>query len=338
MPKPIRSRQDAALITIHDLCDDFIARCHAKNLTPRTIEWYEMRIRCFSRWCEDNGMRMARSLSTEALEQYLIDEQSRGISPNTVHSMAQMVKTLCRFGYRKGYMPDIITGQFEMPKVPQVLIETFTDDQLRALLNAPSPRRWSGVRDRAILLMLLDTMARLSEIADLSERDVELDDRIIRVMGKGRKERELPIGKAAALAAGRYRRSVADLQPDDPFFISQYGKKLDRRSIYDLVRQYGQRAGIKGVRCSPHTLRHTGAKRFILNGGDVFTLQRMLGHTTMYMVRRYVQLSNLDVRQQHARFSPADSLLRKPTPTRGQSAKRNRTPDLSGIDALDDGL
>lgn len=325
MPKPIRSRQDAALITIHDLCDDFIARCHAKNLTPRTIEWYEMRIRCFSRWCEDKGIRMARSLSTGALEEYLITEQSRGISANTVHSMAQMVKTLCRFGHRKGYMPDIITGQFEMPKVPQVLIETFTDVQLRALLNAPSSRKWTGVRDRAVMLMLLDTMARLSEIADLRDRDVDLEERLIRVMGKGRKERELPLGKAAALAATRYRRSVADLEPEDPFFITQYGKKFDRRSIYDLVRQYGMKAGIKGVRCSPHTLRHTGAKRFILNGGDVFTLQKMLGHTTMYMVRRYVQLSNLDVRQQHARFSPADSLLRKPAPDRSQSKKPKGT-------------
>lgn len=105
MPKPIRSRQDAALITLQDLCDDFLARCHAKNLTPRTIEWYEMRIRCFSRWCEDQGIHMARGLSTEALEQYLTDEQSRGISPNTVRGMAQMVKTLCRFGHRKVTCP-----------------------------------------------------------------------------------------------------------------------------------------------------------------------------------------------------------------------------------------
>lgn len=139
------------------------------------------------------------------------------------------------------------------------------------------------------------------------------------------KERELPIGKATALAATRYRRSVADLEPDDPFFISQYGKKLDRRSIYYLVKQYGLKVGIKGVRCSPHTLRHTGAKQFILNGGDVFTLQKMLGHSTMYMVRRYVQLSNLDVRQQHARFSPADSLLRKPSPNSSHGPKRGRS-------------
>lgn len=336
MPKPIRSRQDAALITIHDLCDDFVARCHAKNLTPRTIEWYEMRIRRFIRWCEDNGIMMARRLSTEALEQYLISEQSRGISPNTVHSMAQMAKTLCLFGYRKGYMPDIITGQFEMPKVPDVLIETFTDEQLKALLNAPSSRKWTGVRDRAILLMLLDTMARLSEIADLRDSDVNLEERVIKVMGKGRKERELPLGKAAALAATRYRRSVADLESEDPFFISQYGKKLDRRSIYFLVREYGLKAGIKGVRCSPHTLRHTGAKRFILNGGDVFTLQRLLGHTTMYMVRRYVQLSNLDVRAQHARFSPADSLLRRPAPDRSEGKKRPKgsSPGV-GVDGDD---
>lgn len=336
MPKPVRSRQDAALITLHDLCDDFIARCHAKNLSPRTIEWYDMRIRRFTRWCEDNGITMARRLTTEVLEDYLTAEASRDISPNTVHSMAQMVKTLCRFGHKRGYMADIITGQFEMPKVPEVLIETFSDDQLRTLLNTPNSRRWTGVRDRAILLMLLDTMGRLSEIAELRDRDVNIEERVIKVMGKGRKERELPLGKAAALATKRYRRSVADLEPDDPFFISQYGKKLDRRSIYALVREYGMKADIKGVRCSPHTLRHTGAKRFILNGGDVFTLQKLLGHTTMYMVRRYVQLTNLDVRQQHEKFSPADSLLRKPKPDRTGGKKRPKGSNVRHLNAPDD--
>lgn len=166
------------------------------------------------------------------------------------------------------------------------------------------------------MLMMFDTMARLSEIAALRDKDVDLDERVIRVMGKGRKERDIPLGKAAALAATRYRRTVKDLEPEDAFFITQQGLAMNRRTIYDLIRNHGLKAGIKGVRCSPHTLRHTGAKLFILNGGDVFSLQKLLGHTTMYMVRRYVQLTDIEVRKQHAQFSPGDRLLSRPTPIR----------------------
>ena len=84
-----------------------------------------------------------------------------------------------------------------------------------------------------------------------------------------------------------------------------------------MMANSGRVARIEGVRCSPHTLRHTGAKRFILAGGDVFTLQKLLGHTTLVMVRRYVELADVDVKAQHQRFSPADSLLRRPSPKRG---------------------
>lgn len=102
-----------------------------------------------------------------------------GISENTLRTTAQSLKTFCRFGHQRREMPDIITGQFEMPKVPEVLIPTFTDEQLKSLLGAPNPRKWVGIRDRAIMMMLFDTMARLSEITNLRERDVNLAERVI---------------------------------------------------------------------------------------------------------------------------------------------------------------
>jgi integrase/recombinase XerD len=81
--------------------------------------------------------------------------------------------------------------------------------------------------------------------------------------------------------------------------------------VHELVARYGKKAGIEGVRSSPHTLRYTRAKRFIMAGGDVFTLQKLLGHTTLFMVRRYVEMTSIDVQAQHERYSPADSLLRQ---------------------------
>lgn len=109
-------------------------------------------------------------------------------------------------------------------------------------------------------------------------------------------------------------RTVAQHQWSDPCFISRTGRRLTRDGIAAAMRTYARRAGIRGVRSSPHTLRHTGAKRFILGGGDVFTLQKLLGHRSLTMVRRYVELAAADVRVQHERHSPADTLLRRPHP------------------------
>jgi integrase/recombinase XerD len=303
---PLRVREE----TLHDLRDEFLLRCQAKNLSARTIQWYEERTRLFVDWCEARRIERAAELTTSVLEEYVIELRASGLAPNTVRGYAQILKTMARLGHRKGLIPVDITTDFEMPKVPQLVIPTFSDEQLRALLKQPDARTWVGVRDRAILLTFLDTLVRVSELVGLNAEDVDLRERTMRVMGKGAKERDLPLGQAATQALRRYKRALADLRPGDPFFISRYAGRITRKSVHEMVARYGKKAGIEGVRCSPHTLRHTGAKRFILAGGDVFTLQKLLGHTTLFMVRRYVEMTTIDVNAQHERFSPADSLFR----------------------------
>jgi len=316
MARPAGRSISAREATIADLRDEFLDRCRAKNLSVRTLEWYEDRTRRFAGWCFDSGILLAKDLATEDLEAFIRSLQNGRYRPQTVRGFAQVAKTLSLFGQRKGFLSSDITRDFEMPRVPKTVIETFSDEQLESLLNRPDPRRWKGIRDRALLLTLLDTMARVSELAGINAVDVDIEGRSIRVMGKGRKERDLPLGRTTARALQKYRNAVDGLRPDDPFFISYRGKRLDRSVISEMVGTYGRQAGVTGVRCSPHTLRHTGAKRFILAGGDVFTLQKLLGHTSLVMVRRYVELGSVDVAVQHDRFSPADSLLRRPTPIR----------------------
>jgi integrase/recombinase XerD len=314
MARPLGNVYASHETTIEDLREEFLARARAKNLAARTIEWYDRHSLGFERWCTSHGVELARDLRGSHLDDFLVSMHETGVSPHTVRGAARTIKALSRFGFRKEYIPTEITKDFTMPKVPQVIIETFNDEQLRALLGAPDQRKWVGLRDRAMLTLMLDTLARVSEVTGLNVENVDLEDRSIRVMGKGRKERDIPFGQVAAQAMHRYARSVEDQRSDDPFFISYRGRRMKREDVASSMRGYGLKARIEGVRCSPHTLRHTGAKRFILNGGDVFTLQKLLGHTTLVMVRRYVELASVDVRRQHERFSPADSLLRRPTP------------------------
>lgn len=314
MARPLGNAYAYREPTLDDLREEFLARAHAKNLAPRTIEWYERHTASFRDWCTALGIIAAAELRSSDLDDYLVTLHAGGAAPHTVHGAGQVVKSVARFGFRKGYFAEEISRDFTLPKVPEIIIATFSDDQLRALFEAVDQRRWTGIRDRAILILLLDTLARVSEITGLNLEDVDLEVRCIRVMGKGRRERELPLGQVAAQALRRYVRTVADHDTGDPFFISRTGGRMTREGVASAMRTYARRASIRGVRSSPHTLRHTGAKRFILSGGDVFTLQKLLGHRSLAMVRRYVELAAADVRHQHDRHSPADTLLRRPRP------------------------
>lgn len=238
------------------------------------------RTRRFADWCAVQGIAFPSDLRCSDLEQFVLHCHRQGFAPNTVHGYAQVLKALCRLGHRVGYIPEDISSGFELPRVPRTIVPTFSDEQLQAVLAVPDQRTWLGISDRAMLLVFLDTLIRVSELVGLDAGDIDFDEGVIRVMGKGGNDRRVPFGTATAQALRRYRAAVEDLRPGDPFFITRYGRRTSRWAVHAMIAERGRMAGIEGVRCSPHTMRHTGAKRFILAGGDVFTLQKLLGHTT----------------------------------------------------------
>lgn len=139
-------------------------------------------------------------------------------------------------------------------------------------------------------------------------KDIDKTDSTVRVMGKGSKERDVHFGVIARRAMMEYQERLVDLETDY-LVVTEYGKPMQARIAHEQIARYGANAGIQGIRVSPHTFRHTFAKNWIANGGDVFSLQKMLGHTTMEMVRRYVNLANDDVAKAHRSYSPADRML-----------------------------
>jgi site-specific recombinase XerD len=163
------------------------------------------------------------------------------------------------------------------------------------------------VRDRAIVVLFFDTGLRLSELAGLRPCDLRPDGSA-KVMGKGARERVVPVGSAARQALLRYLRQEGGSDPNQPIFRSRRHGPLTARSIQQVFKRLKARAGIPG-RCSPHTLRHTFARAFLVNGGDAFSLQRILGHATLDMVKRYVALADSDLAVRHRTASPADRLL-----------------------------
>ncbi len=132
-------------------------------------------------------------------------------------------------------------------------------------------------------------------------------DGTLKVMGKGAKERIVPVGGTARTAIVRYMGQRGAGAPDEPLFLGRRGA-LDWRGMQQVLKRLKGRAGITG-RCSPHSLRHTFARSYLVNGGDVFSLQRILGHTTLDMVKRYVALADVDLVARHRVASPADRLM-----------------------------
>jgi integrase/recombinase XerD len=159
---------------------------------------------------------------------------------------------------------------------------------------------------------MLDSGIRVSEMTGITLGDVNLAEGYIKISaGKGANERIVPIGSLVQRSLWKYinhHRPQPLTQTVTRLFLNQKGLPLTRNGVQQMLRRLGRRASITGVRCSPHTLRHTFAKNYLLNGGDIFSLQKILGHSSLSSVRLYLNLFATDIKKQHQRFSPIDNL------------------------------
>jgi integrase/recombinase XerD len=148
---------------------------------------------------------------------------------------------------------------------------------------------------------------RVSELTNLKIEDIDWTENMFLIMGKGRKERIVPFSSRLKRVLWKYLNKRSYIE-NDYLFLDIYGEKMTRHAVQQMTSKYGKKAKITKVRVSPHTFRHTFSKMWILNGGDIFSLQKILGHTTMDMVRNYVNLASSDVQIQHKKFSPLDRM------------------------------
>jgi integrase/recombinase XerD len=181
--------------------------------------------------------------------------------------------------------------------------------------------------------MLFDTGIRCSELTGLRISDVNLESRLIKVTGKGNKERQVPIGAKVQKALWKYlqfQRPAAATPRYDQVFLTLEGYPIAKDRLETVVERYGQKAAITGVRVSPHTFRHTMAVFFLRNGGDVFSLQRILGHSSLEVLKGYVNLAQADISRVHQKNSPADNLeFKGPKSPINNKGKMNRGENVS---------
>jgi site-specific recombinase XerD len=245
--------------------------------------------------------------------------QSGHLSGHSINSYMRALQAFWSWLEKEEFISENPFDRLKIPKAPKKVIPTFSKEQLQQIFDAVDTASSVGYRDYTIMLVLLDTGIRCSELNGLRLGDVNLESRLLRVWGKGSKERLVPIGarvqKAIWKYINRYRPEPATPRYEQAF-LTRDGRPLTKDRLEAIVERYGRKAGIKGVRVSPHTFRHTMAVTFLRNGGDVFSLQRILGHSQLEVLRGYINLAQSDISRVHQRNSPADNLgfvLRTPT-------------------------
>jgi site-specific recombinase XerD len=269
--------------------------------TPRTQGWYLEKLSRFVAWCAAQGVQTVDQITAPAIRRFLAAMQERRnahtgqpISTFTLHGYAQVVKGFLNWCAKEELISEKLPKRIEMPRVEQKVIETFSPDQIKRLFaacaTAPTPALLA--RDRAILSLLLDTGIRASELCHLMLTGVFLTpaDAFIRVQGKGRKEREIGLGNEARAALHRYlTRYRKAPKAEQHVFLTRSQTPLGLTGLASMIRHLRDVGKVKGVRCSPHTFRHTFAVNYLQAGGDIYRLSRLLGHTSVQVTEQYLK-------------------------------------------------
>ncbi|UBH21943.1 tyrosine-type recombinase/integrase [Macrococcus armenti] len=295
--------------TFDEAVSSLLADNKYRNLSPHTNRYYKEHLRIFKRiytelYNQPPPLALNRA-HISAFIDYRINTSSN--EKNGVETSLRALKRYCTFIQSKGWAQDNPFNNFVMPKVKAPIIETFSDTQILKMLNACDTDTFVGYRDYVLILFMLDTGVRLRELCDISLSDINLEDNYVKVFGKNQTYRNIPIAATLKTALRKYI-DVRGESPSDALFISQNDTALRPRSVQNRLERYGRAAGIDNVRVSPHTFRHTFAKMYVQNGGNIFVLQDILGHSTLEMVRVYVRMYSSDIRRDHAKHSPLNRL------------------------------
>ncbi len=283
----------------------------AEGKSPKTVVWYREMLSGFTRFIMSAGEAsvLANFNATEVRE-FIIHEQGRELSPFTIQAKVRALKAFSSWLYSEGYTGDNLLSNIKVPKAPSKMIQPLAETEINRLLGSQNPLTAIGSRNIAILVTLLDCGLRSSELCNVLFEDAHIEEGYMKVLGKGNKERVVPIGSLAQKVLWRYVfhfRPAPLGETNEYLFLSLDGKHLGPNSIKLLLKRLGKRAGVP--RLHAHLCRHTYATSFLNQRcGDVFRLQQILGHTTLEMVRRYVHFSSTqDMIQGHV-SSPLDRI------------------------------
>lgn len=302
------SRPENYAPSLRELIEKFLLGLRAEaGLAENTITAYRTDLRALADYCERASVAF-RQISPNDIQGFLISlKEQDGLALNSISRRLIAVKVFCRFCFHRGHIERDVAALMEMPKKWQSLPQVLNYRQVDELLTMPSDDDPLAVRDHAILELFYATGVRVSELVGLRLDDVHLDVGYLRCMGKGRKERIVPVGARAIEAVSHYltrlRPQLADGRSTDRLFLSRTGRPIDRTNCWRLVVKYARRMGLTG-KLSPHTLRHCFATHLLAGGADLRVVQEMLGHSDISTTQIYTHVDHSRLKAVHQKFHP----------------------------------
>ncbi len=309
------------------LTESYAICLSTEGKSRKTIEWYTANLNRFARFLEDNrlpicvneiGIVEARlfishlQTRVKRWENHYNIKDDKPLSAFSVQGYARTIKAFWSWLLDESYISRNTMAGLKLPKTPRKIISTFSQEEIQKLLAGTDKKSSKGFRNFTMILLLLDTGIRLSELIGLQINDVDFLQSCLVINGKGNKERVVPFGTQVRRILRRYIMHFRP-EPDSPrtgeVFLTDEGLPLKPRAVQSMLIRLGKKARLSGTRLNPHRFRHTFAKNYLMNGGDIFSLQKILGHTSLEVVKIYVNLVTSDILQQHRKYSPVDNAM-----------------------------
>ena len=291
----------------------FHIRCVSMNLSKRTMDTYSFQIKRFVLFLDRKYGKMdLEDISPECIRGFIADQYNKGYSPTTVHGTYRCINTFFRFLYGDGYIPRNPMENIPKPKVPKKHARTFNTEEIKKILSCFRLDSFCGIRNYTIVNLLFGTGMRRMEMLNLTLSDVDLTESKICVMGKGNIERNISITQTLRTILRRYIKAREEHlkhigETNEYLLVTKEGRHMSQWTLKELFKKIKEDTGIKGNRVSPHTWRHTFAKTFLLNGGNLFALQKILGHSDITTTQIYVEYTDKELPAQMGRYSPLES-------------------------------
>ena len=283
--------------------DDFLTFLTVeKGYSKNTIEAYKNDLSQFAQYLQEQGIDDWRKVRKESLTDFILDmKEEREYSSSTVARKVAAVRAFLHFLVSENFLPEDPSENLISPSVTKRLPRPISPEEIEALLAAPAAEKGArGIRDKALLELLYATGMRVTEVVSLEVDDVNLASSTVRCIGKGAKERIIPLYSKAVRALEEYlekgRLSLIKDSEEKALFVNHRGERLTRQGLWLIIKRYVKQVGISDL-VTPHTLRHSFATHMLNGGADLRNVQKLLGHANISTTQVYTQVSNKHLRE-----------------------------------------
>lgn len=278
-----------------------------KGLSENTVQSYRLDLTALCDWLDKNDLSL-ETLDAVDLQGFLGERLEKGYKATSTARMLSAIRKLFQYLYREKYRVDDPSAVLSSPKLPSRLPKYLTEQQVSDLLNTPDVEVPLELRDKAMLELLYATGLRVTELVSLTIENMSVQQGVVRVIGKGNKERIVPMGEEAAYWVRQFmlygRPVLLNGQSSDVVFPSQRAQQMTRQTFWYRVKHYAILADIDADALSPHVLRHAFATHLVNHGADLRVVQMLLGHTDLSTTQIYTHVAKERLKRLHERFHP----------------------------------